>query len=80
MSEEKFMCKCDVCGQPYQHGPHHYQGHALALYGDIFACNSCWTGNHDGWAPHREEALIAHLQRQDIPVPERNEKGRLPRG
>jgi len=79
MAEEKFMFKCDVCGSSYQHGPHRYEGHSLKLYGNIFACDPCWQGNHDGWAPHYEKVLLAHLERQDLPVPPRNVKGFLPR-
>jgi hypothetical protein len=79
MAEEKFMFKCDVCGMPYQQGPHRYDGHKLELYGGIFCCDSCWMANWDGWAPHLEEALIAHLNRKGLPIPKRNARGWLPR-
>lgn len=79
MREEIFNFKCDVCGRHYQHGPHRYTGHKLNLYGGIFACDTCWSGNHDGWAPHYEKALLEHLTRQGLPVPARNSKGWLPR-
>ena len=79
MSEEQFMFKCDVCGTMYQHGPHKYKGHRLELYGDIFCCDTCWQGNWDGWAPHREKTLLDHLKQKNLPVPERNAKGWLPR-
>jgi hypothetical protein len=79
MTEEKFMFKCDVCGMSYQHGPHRYEGRRLQLYRDIFCCDSCWRGNWDGWAPHYEKALLAHLKQKGLPVPERNAKGWLPR-
>lgn len=76
---EKIMFNCDVCGTTYQHGPHRYQGHKLNLYGDLFVCDSCWQVNHDGWAPHYEKVLLAHLQKEGLPVPQRNAKGFLPR-
>jgi len=79
MSGNEIMFKCDVCGKSYQHGPHRYEGHRLKLYGDIFACDSCWRGNHDGWTPHYEEVLLGHLKRQGLAVPLRNGKGLLPR-
>ena len=80
MQEKRFLFKCDVCDQLYQHGPHRYEGHKLSSYGDdIFACNSCWRANHDGWAPHYEAVLLGHLYRHGLPVPQRNEKGLLPR-
>lgn len=79
MENYKLMFNCDVCGLPYQHGPHRYEGHSLSCYGDIFACDACWKSNHDGWAPHYERVLLDHLERQGLPIPTRNEKGLLPR-
>lgn len=73
------MFTCDVCGSSYQHGPHRYEGHRINLYGGIFACDTCWNGNYDGWAPHYERVLLAYLERQGLPVPQRNNKGLLPR-
>ena len=79
MIEDKFMFKCDVCGKEYQHGPHTYEGHRLKLYGDIFCCDTCWEANWDGWSPIYEARLLKHLKQKGLPVPQRNEKGWLPR-
>jgi hypothetical protein len=79
MTEDRFMFKCGLCGRSYQHGPHRYEGHRLKPYGNLFACDPCWQGNHDGWAPHYEPVLLAELQRQGLAVPPRNAKGFLPR-
>jgi len=79
MKTEKFMFKCDVCGNMYQHGPYRYEGHRLERYGNIFCCDTCWTVNWDGWAPHHEKILLAHLEKNSLPVPKRNKKGLLPR-
>lgn len=79
MTNEKFMFKYDVCGASYQHGPHRYDGHKLNLYGGLFACDTCWQSNHDGWAPHFEKKLLAHLKEKGLPVPQKNAKGFLPR-
>ena len=79
MTKEKLMFKCDVCGASYQHGPHRYEGHKLNLYGGLFVCDTCWQSNHDGWAPHYEKILLAHLKEKGLPVPQRNAKGFLPR-
>lgn len=79
MTNDKIMLTCDVCGQKYQHGPHRYEGHKLALYGGISCCDGCWQFNWDGWAPHHEAKLIAHLKEKGLPVPPRNAKGYLPR-
>jgi hypothetical protein len=77
--DEKFMFKCDICSGAYQHGPHRYEGHALRLYGRIFCCPACWESNWDGWAPRLEPVLLAHLARQGLAAPQRNNKGLLPR-
>lgn len=71
--------QCDVCGSDYQSGPHRYEGHRLHLYGDIWCCDTCWKGNHDGWAPHYEPVLLEHLRRQGLPEPPRLPNGLLPR-
>jgi hypothetical protein len=62
LTDPKFMFKCVLCGSRYQHGPHRYEGPALKLYGSIFCCDTCWRGNHDGWAPHLEHVLLAQRQ------------------
>lgn len=78
MTLEKIMCSCSLCGNHFQFGPHRYDGKHISRY-QITVCMSCWNGNWDGWAPHLEERLIAHLQQKGIPIPERNAKGWLPR-
>lgn len=78
MTAHKVTQICDVCGSSYQHGPHRYEGHKLSTYG-IVVCDSCWTGNHDGWAPFREPKLVEALKRNRLPMPQRNSKGLLPR-
>jgi len=80
MASDQLKFKCDVCGRDYVHGPHRYEGHKLFLYGGAFACDTCWNGNHDGWAPHYEEALLALLKAHNLPAPPRLENGLLPRG
>jgi hypothetical protein len=79
MQKDKFVFNCDVCGSAYQYGPHRYEGHGLKLYGEIFCCGTCWEANWDGWAPHYEKVLVAHLERQGLPIPTRNSQGLLPR-
>ncbi len=79
MTKEKIMLNCDTCGNPYQEGPHRYEGHKLHRYGGIMVCDGCWQGNHDGWNPHFEPILLGILKEKGLPVPERNEQGLLPR-
>ena len=79
MTEQVFMFDCAVCGNPYQHGPHRYDGHKLELYGGVFCCDACWRANWDGWGPHSEPTILAILLANGLPVPPRNKKGWLPR-
>ena len=79
MSTENLNFKCDVCGREYTHGSHRYDGHKLLLYGGVFACDPCWMGNHDGWAPHLEERLLELLNEKKLPVPPRIANRLLPR-
>lgn len=81
MSNQKIMFRCffPFCGnQSFQMGHGLYDGKYIRRY-DISVCMSCWRGNWDGWAPHYEKLLIAHLKEKGLPIPERNEKGWLPR-
>ncbi len=73
------MCICQMCSSSYQMGRHIYDGKHIARY-NLDVCKTCYDGNWDGWAPHYEEKLLAHLKEQNISVPERNEKGWYPRG
>jgi len=75
----KVKLNCELCGSEYQHGPEVYEGHKLELYGDIFCCDICWQGNWDGWGPDPEKLLLKILKEKELPVPERNAKGWLPR-
>lgn len=79
MPKPKFMYKCFMCDTEFQMGPHVYNGRYIKRY-NISVCSACYTASWDGWAPHYEERLIAHLKEKGLPIPERNEKGKLPRG
>lgn len=72
------MCICGACGREFQFGPHRYEGKHIPRY-QWTVGDACWTGNYDGWSPHVELALLAHLDAKGLPVPERNENGWLPR-
>lgn len=80
MSNHKMMYRCPLCGNQFQINAHVDvdDGKYIPRY-DITVCRTCWNSNWDGWAPHYEETLIAHLKKKGLPVPERNEKGWLPR-
>lgn len=78
-SMEPVYLECPLCGQTYQYGPQTYEGRPLSKYG-ITVCSSCFEGNHDGWAPRREKQILEILRERDLPVPERNKLGLLPRG
>ena len=78
MSDEKFMTNCELCGRSFQFGPQVYDGKVIPRY-QLTVCMSCWKGNWDGWNPRHEALLIAHSKAEGLPIPERNEKGWLPR-
>src|SRR2546426_6855654 len=75
---EQIWHECGLCGGRFQYGPHRYEGHFIARY-KLVACDGCWHGNAGGWGPAAEPKVLAHLKRNWIAVPERNEKGLLPR-
>ena len=78
MAKEKFMNQCFMCGRDFQFGPHIYRGKGIPRY-NISVCDTCYEGNWDGWAPECEKKLVEHLEKDGLPIPERNEKGWLPR-
>ncbi|HTE02732.1 MAG TPA: hypothetical protein VK739_01195, partial [bacterium] len=73
---EQIWHECGLCGGRFQYGPHRYEGHFITRY-KLVACDRCWHGNADGWGPAAELKVLAHLKRNWIAVPERNEKGLL---
>ncbi|RLB11107.1 MAG: hypothetical protein DRG39_04810 [Deltaproteobacteria bacterium] len=78
MENEKFRRQCFICNGKFQFGPHRYDGKYISKY-NIIVCRNCYNANWDGWAPDYEEKLILHLKKEGLPIPERNEKGFLPR-
>lgn len=72
------MYRCFTCGGEFQFGPHIYNGKHIAAY-NLTVCLSCYDGNWDGWAPHCEAKILAHLKDNDLKAPARNEGGYLPR-
>lgn len=61
------------------HGDHvECRGWFVGRYG-IEVCGGCYSGSVDGWAPRYEARLVAQLKAKGLPIPERNEKGQLPR-
>jgi hypothetical protein len=77
--EFRIMETCAMCGSSFQFGPHIYDGKFIAAY-QISVCRSCFESNWDGWAPHYEARLEAHLKAKGIPLPNRNAEGFYPRG
>ncbi|WP_432735716.1 hypothetical protein [Maridesulfovibrio sp. FT414] len=78
MLNKKFMFKCPVCGNEYQHGPQIYEGRTCSGY-DIEVCETCYDCNWDSWNSEAEETLLAILEEKGTEPPERNDKGFLPR-
>jgi hypothetical protein len=42
-------------------------------------CSGCFGSNWDGFAPHHDHKILAHLEANGIVPPPRNAKGFLPR-
>ena len=78
MEDFKCMKQCFLCSQQFQYGPHLYDGEYIPAY-KIVVCMICYKANHDGWASHYEEKIISHLKEKGLPIPDRQEKGYLPR-
>ncbi|GGP74495.1 hypothetical protein GCM10009347_43070 [Shewanella algicola] len=78
MSESKSMFSCDLCSANFQMGPHLYEGKIIPTYG-VQVCNTCYQVNWDGWAPHFESKIIEIAKSKDLPIPNRNDDGWLPR-
>jgi hypothetical protein len=76
---------CFFCAKPFERDNHVYHGNPIAYRGTyigrymIEVCDGCHDGNPDGWEPDFETRLLAHLKATGLPIPKRNEKGRLPR-
>ena len=76
--KDGLLFPCELCHRNFQNGPQRYDGHGSQRY-SVFVCDSCWEGNWDGWNPMHERFLLARLKEKGLPIPERNEKGWLPR-
>lgn len=71
--------KCFTCSKEFSFSNHKYDGKTIPTY-SITVCDSCYKGNHDGWAPQYEEKIIKHMKNGNFPIPKRNDKRLLPRG
>ncbi len=77
----KTQLTCDLCGKTFEHTP----GRELIpvekfhLF-DMGICRYCSSGNEDGWSPNAEKEIINHLNKNELPVPDKNKKGYLPYG
>lgn len=69
---------CFCCEKEYQFSFGIYYGKHIPRY-KINVCMLCYQGSHDGWSPRHETKLIQHLKSNDMPIPEKNSKGYLPR-
>jgi hypothetical protein len=75
-TDPKFFEQCFLCKQPFQFGPHRYDGRYIASWG-IMVCRSCEGGNWDGIVLHTHPDLVEHLKRRGVSV-QLNKKGWLP--
>jgi len=77
MNNEQFW-KCPLCQQGFVIKKGTYPDKTLTGY-KLSVCETCYRMNWDGWAPHYEKILIEHCLKNDIPLPQREENGLLPR-
>jgi hypothetical protein len=69
---------CFVCAKELQMGFDRWDGTFVPRYA-ITVCAACYQNHWDGWAPDLEERLIQHLRSKGLPIPDRNDRGWLPR-
>jgi hypothetical protein len=83
--EPTLTFRCFFCGKKFERDDHVYHGNLVGYRGRfvgryvIEVCDGCYADNAKGWAPHCEAKLVAHLKKKKLPIPDRNDKGRLPR-
>ena len=46
---------------------------------NLQVCSVCWQAAENGWDKRWEPQLFSALQRSGLLIPDRNERGRLPR-
>ena len=76
-NKQAVMCRCDLCGNPHQMGPHRYDGEFLSHY-QMQICRTCLHIHWNGVLPAFEPRMVAHLEKRGIALPERNRKGLYP--
>ena len=75
---EKYKRQCFKCNILFQYGDGIYDGKFLTHYGFVF-CNPCFESSLHGFESSFEREFIAHLNQNNIPIPERNENNLFPR-
>ena len=78
MNDLEMIQKCFTCGSEFQFGIGVYDGQHIPKY-NITVCSICYSGNWDGWTAHYEEKILKYLIENNIPAPNKNEAGYLPR-
>ena len=70
--------KCGMCGNSYNYGHGQYELRKVQGYA-LWVCTGCWEANWDGWNPRHDADILAHLDREGLPVPPRLANGLFPR-
>lgn len=79
MAEEfEQLIHCQMCGSEFLVGRQGHGGRHIPAY-DLHVCDLCYDCNVMGWAPLYEQKLLDHLKVKKLVLPERNEKGLIPR-
>ena len=74
----QMYANCDICKKEVPFGKGAYHIRKVERY-NIYCCDSCWDGNWDGWNTRHEAFLLEKLKENNLPLPERNKNGLLPR-
>ena len=77
-STKPFMESCFLCKSEFQMGGGEFHGYFMKPYG-VTVCRGCFRAAKDGWPAASEEKLLPKLKELGKPVPERNDRGLLPR-
>lgn len=67
-TEPKFFYDCDLCRQPFQFGPHVYNGRPIPQWEKVMICSQCESGNWDGIVPQTHPHFMKLLEERGVPV------------
>jgi hypothetical protein len=67
MQGDKTFYECFLCSQPFQFGPHVYNGRHIPQW-DVQLCDRCLRGNWDGIVLEGHPNLKRHLAEKGVEI------------